>query len=403
MGTKSNLLSGKKIALCITGSVAAVETPQLARELIRYGADVYAVMSEAAQRLIGPDLLGWATGNPVITHLSGETEHVNLAGEHSKHVDLILVAPSTANTISKMACGIDDTPVTTVISTAFGTGIPIIVVPAMHSSLYNHPIVKENIEKLKKYGVIFVGPRFEEGKAKIANQEDIVDTVINVLTPKDLVGINVLITAGPTRAYLDPVRFITNPSTGKMGIELAKEFYSRGAYVHLIIGNTYVRIPSYLSVEHVDSVQEMYDSVMRNLENEKFDIFVSAAAISDFKPKVHSETKIKSDKGSIIIEFVPTPKIIEEVKRKYPDIKIIGFKVETGVSDEELIKRCRERIVKYGIELMVGNDSLRKGAAFGYDTNEVVVVSKDESYKIDLATKREISKKIVNIFKAIFL
>ncbi len=403
MGTKSKLLEGRKIALCITGSVASVETPQLARELIRHGADVYVIMTKEAQKLIGPDLLGWATGNPVVTQLTGQTEHVNLAGDHAKHVDLILVAPSTANTISKIACGIDDTPVTTVVSTGFGSGIPIIIVPAMHSSLYNHPIVKENIEKLKKHGVKFVGPRLEEGKAKIAEQQEIVDTVIDTLTPKDLIGLNVLVTAGPTRAYLDPVRFITNPSSGKMGLEMAKEFAARGANVKLILGATDISVPSYLDVERVVSVDDMYNAVMSNLKKGKFDVFVSAAAISDFAPKSSASKKIKSDVELLQIELVPTPKIISEVKKKYPQIKVIGFKVETGVSDEELIERCRERINKYGIELMVGNDSLRTGAAFGYDTNEVVVVSKDKSFKLEIATKREVSKKIIEIFKSLFL
>jgi phosphopantothenoylcysteine decarboxylase/phosphopantothenate--cysteine ligase len=211
IGTKSNLLKGQKVVLCITGSVAAIKSPEIARELMRLGAEVFPVMSKNSLQILHPHLMEWATGNPVITELSGKIEHVTLAGDHEHSADLILIAPSTANTISKIAMGIDDTSVTTVVSTAFGSKIPIVIVPAMHASLYNHPIVVTNIDKLKTHGVDFIGPRFEENKAKIATVDEVVAFVRDKLTTsKDLTNLTILITAGPTIEHIDPIRIITN-------------------------------------------------------------------------------------------------------------------------------------------------------------------------------------------------
>ncbi|HUV54879.1 MAG TPA: flavoprotein, partial [Candidatus Krumholzibacteriaceae bacterium] len=207
IGAKSMELQGKKIVLCITGSVAAIKSTEIARELMRRGADVYAVMTRSAQQIVHPDMVEWATGNPVVTELTGKIEHVTYAGEHEKRADLILVAPSTANTIGKVAAGIDDTPVTTTLTTGIGAGIPVIIAPAMHASMYKHPIVIENVEKLESIGVKILMPRFEEGKAKIPGTEEIVQAVVDRLTvERDLTGKRILITAGPTRAYLDAFR-----------------------------------------------------------------------------------------------------------------------------------------------------------------------------------------------------
>ena len=178
--SKSRKLVGKKIVLAIPGSIAAIEAVKLARELIRHGAEVRAVMSENAQKIIHPYAMEFATGNPVVTEITGFIEHVELAGDHRDKADLILVYPATANTISKIACGIDDTPVTTIVTTAFAH-TPIMIAPAMHSTMYEHPIVRENIEKLRKLGVEFIQPRFEEGKAKVAPIEEVVYRVIKKL------------------------------------------------------------------------------------------------------------------------------------------------------------------------------------------------------------------------------
>src|SRR6266550_1036021 len=208
-GTSGTQLSGKKIALLVSSSVASFKVPEIARELMRHGADVYAVISASTEKMIGSDLLEWATGNPVVRELTGKLEHIALAGKSSGRVDLVLIAPATANTIGKLASGIDDTPVTTVAATAIGSKLPVLIAPAMHEPLYDHPIAQENIARLKRIGVEFIEPEVSEGKAKIASTENIVRSVIARLSSsqsRDLEGRRVLVTAGPTIEHIDPVR-----------------------------------------------------------------------------------------------------------------------------------------------------------------------------------------------------
>jgi len=397
-GSLSNALEGKSIALCVTGSVAAVECVALARKLMRHGAEVYPVMSAMAQKIIHPYLLEWATGNPVVTELTGQIQHITLAGKHKGHVDLVLIAPATANTIGKVAMGIDDTPVTTTVSSAIGARIPLIVVPAMHESMYDHPAVIENIEKLRSMGVDVVSPRLEEAKAKIPEVDVIVEHVIARLGPRDLEGKHFVVTAGPTRGWIDRVRFITNPSSGKMGIAVAQELRSRGASVTLILGPTSQKSPGLAEVLNVETAEEMLNAVMSALSSRKADGFVSAAAVSDYVPPKKEETKLASGKGSLVIDLVPTKKIIAEARSKHENLYIVGFKVESGISDEELEKRARVSINSGICNLVVANDEQKEGVAFEVDTNEVLIVGpKDYVQHVPLAPKREVARHIVDV------
>jgi phosphopantothenoylcysteine decarboxylase/phosphopantothenate--cysteine ligase len=396
-GSLSILLEGKTIALGITGSVGAVECVALARKLMRHGAEIQTVMSRMSQTIIHPYLMEWATGNPVITELTGQIEHVTLAGKHEDHVDLLLIAPSTANTIGKIANGIDDTPVTTTASSAIGAGIPVIIVPAMHESMYDHPAVIENIEKLKGMGITIVSPRMEEAKAKIPEVSTIVDHVLAVLGPKDLDGKHFVVTAGPTRGWIDRVRFITNPSTGKMGIAVAEELIRRGATVSLVLGPTTERGPDLAEIHKVITSQEMLETVMSELSAHKTDGLVSTAAVLDYVPSKMEDRKMVSGAEKLNVELVPTTKIVEEARKEYKDLLIIGFKVESGVTDEELASRARTKIDAGICDLVVANDAHRKGVAFGTDTNAVLIVgAKDYTKTIDLAPKREIACYIVD-------
>jgi phosphopantothenoylcysteine decarboxylase/phosphopantothenate--cysteine ligase len=396
-GSLSNLLKGRTVALGITGSVGAVECVALARKLMRHGAEVQTVMSRMAQTIIHPYLMEWATGNPVITELTGQIEHVTLAGKHKGHVDLLLIAPSTANTIGKVANGIDDTPVTTTASSAIGAGIPVIIVPAMHESMYDHPAVIENIEKLKGMGVIIVSPRMEEAKAKIPEVTTIVDHVLTLLGPKDLEGKHFVVTAGPTRGWIDRVRFITNPSTGKMGIAVAEELIRRGATVSLVLGPTPVHGPDLAEIHKVTTSQEMFDTVMSELSTRKTDGFVSVAAVLDYTPSKMEDSKMPSGAESLSVELVPTKKIIDEARKVHKDLFIVGFKVESGVTDEELVSRARMKIDSGICDLVVANDEQRQGVAFGTDTNAVLIVgAKDYTKSVDLAPKSEIARHIVD-------
>ncbi|ASJ04711.1 bifunctional phosphopantothenoylcysteine decarboxylase/phosphopantothenate--cysteine ligase CoaBC [Thermococcus barossii] len=385
--TKSRKLLGKKIVLAIPGSIAAVECVKLAREFIRHGAEVHAVMSESATKIIHPYAMEFATGNPVVTEITGFIEHVELAGEHENKADLILVCPATANTIGKIACGIDDTPVTTVVTTAFAH-TPIMIAPAMHSTMYEHPIVVENIEKLKKLGVEFIGPRFEEGKAKVASIDEIVYRVIKKLHPKNLEGKRVLVTAGATREYIDPIRYITNASSGKMGVAIAEEADFRGAEVTLI--RTKESVPSFVENQiEIETVEEMLRAIEGELRAKKYDIVVLAAAVSDFRVKNKAETKIKSGK-SLTLELEPTPKIIDRVKKLQPDVFLVGFKAETGLSEEELVEAARKQINRAGSDLVVAN-TLK---AFGSDENEVLLVTRDAVKKLPRMSKRELAERL---------
>jgi len=399
IGSKGRELQDKRIVLCITGSVAAVKSPEIARELMRYGAEVYPVMTAMAQKIIHPYLMEWATGNPVVVELTGKVEHVALAGLHPEKADLILVAPATANTISKIACGIDDTPVTTVVSTALGSNIPIIVVPAMHESMYRHPLVTENIEKLKSLGLEFVGPRIEEGKAKIAEVNDVVSAVIRkVAVTKDLVGKRILVTAGPTLEHIDPIRVITNKSSGKMGVAIAEEALFRGAEVTLVYGSGTVSLPSGVRVINVETTGDMYKAVVMELKSSKYDAIIAAGAAADFAPEKPIEHKVPTRTTSeLLLKLKPTLKIIDAVKKISPSAFLVAFKAEYGLSDEELIESAYQTLKAASADLIVANDVSRKGVGFKVDTNEVFIADRDRNViHIPLTTKREVAKKLLD-------
>ncbi|TFG07325.1 bifunctional phosphopantothenoylcysteine decarboxylase/phosphopantothenate--cysteine ligase CoaBC [Candidatus Thorarchaeota archaeon] len=390
----SRILEGKQIALCVTGSVAAVESVALARNLMRHGAEIHCVMSRSAQQIVHPYLLEWATGNQVVTELTGQIEHVTLAGKHPDHVDLVLIAPSTANTIGKIANGIDDTAVTTLASSALGAKIPMLIVPAMHESMYDHPAVLKNLDYLREIGVEIVAPRIEEAKAKISSVDTITEAVFKALTPNDLEGLSFVVTAGPTRGWIDRVRFISNPSTGKMGLEIAKEIVSRGGQVHLIIGPTSAPVPDWIKTTRVETSQDMLEAVLDRLKENHVDVLVSAAAILDYIPAEKEDRKRPSGE-TYSLKLMPTEKVIERAREANKDLFIVGFKVESGISDEELIARARAKIEADICDVVVANDESREGVAFGTDTNEVVIVSEDNAEKVPLSTKRHVAQEIL--------
>ena len=350
-GTLSATLKDRTIVLAVTGSIAAVRTIELARELVRHGATVRAVMSQAAQGIIHPDALHYATGQPVITKITGAVEHVEYCGEEGT-ADLLLVAPCTANTISKMALGIDDTPPTTFATTAMGSGIPVLVVPAMHGSMYNHLAVKENIERLKGMGVRLMDPIIDEKTAKIAANEDIVLEVQRILGDGSLGGRKVVITGGGNMERIDAIRVLTNRSSGRTGVELAREAYRRGADVTLV----HPGLQGLYGITEVEAVsaKDMTNSVLDEIEM-GCDLFISSAAISDYtvEPVDH---KIKSGKEALTLTFRPAPKMLQDIRNKYPDLDIIGFKAEANVDRDGLIASAKELMAKYGLSMVVAND-----------------------------------------------
>jgi phosphopantothenoylcysteine decarboxylase/phosphopantothenate--cysteine ligase len=369
-----------EIVLCVTGSVAAVETVKLARELRRQGANVKCFMSDDACHIVHPYALEFATGQEIVLELTGKIEHVKYA-----QADLVLVAPATANVISKFAYKIADNPINSLLITACGHDTPILMVPSMHDSMYCS--VEENIHKLEAEGIKFIKPRMDEGKAKFPYLEDIVLNALRQAKNGDLKGKKVLVSAGGTYEAIDPIRGISNRSSGKMGIEIAKEAFIRGANVTLLEGEVSVPVPLSLNSIKAVSSSEMNEKA-REIIND-FDVFVSAAAVSDFSPSVVEKSKISSSQ-ELELKLKPTNKIINQIKKQNPDVFLVGFKAEYGVTEEELIESSQKQIDNSGADLVVANDVAVEGAGFGSDKNQVILVD-EEVEKIPLSTKKEIA------------
>lgn len=371
-------LAGKKIVLAVTGSIASVETVHLAHALRRRGAEVQGVMSAAACGIIHPDALTYATGRPAITSISGMVEHVAMCGEGG-WADLLLIAPCTANTLCKMAAGIDDTPVTTFATTAIGRGMPVIVSPAMHDSMYRHPGVTGCIRTLREWGIQVVGPRIEEGKAKIAPTDQIVLACERELLQKPLAGRHVLITSGPCREPLDDVRVLTTRSTGQMGQALARGAFRLGADVTMI-HNT--NVPCVRNVP-AETAGEMRDALHRICESENVDLYISAAAISDFAPE-RRQGKIPSGQSETI-GLIPLPKLISLVAQEY-EIPTVAFKL--GEDAEERAKKMLGR----GIFLVVSNGPESMGS-----TESRVVVLGDDIRREYSGSKEDVAMDICRL------
>jgi len=386
-------LSGKKIVLCVSGSVAAYKSIELARLFMRHGADMICVASKAATDLIKPSYFKWATGNEVITKLTGDLEHIKVADY--KQSDLIVVYPCTANTLGKLANGIDDTPISTVLSVGLGSKIPIVIALAMHQAMYENPAVIKNIEFLEKK-VGFITPNFVEGKAKAAEPEEILDFVLDKFGASPVLkGKRILITAGPTIEYIDPVRVITNQSSGKTGVLLASELISAGAKVTLIYGPGRESPPKGAKVVNIQTLQEMFNAVKKEMKK-KFDIVIMAAAASDYTPEKSSATKIKSNLDKIVLKLKRAPKIIDEIKKMQRDVFLVGFKAEVRISKENLVKKARKKIRESGADLIIANDVGIKKYKEKPNYNNVVIVDSKKIIESGWKNKSKIVKFIRN-------
>jgi len=367
-------LAGKEIVIGVTGSIAAVETVKLIHALRRKGATVRPVMSAAAQGIIHPDALTYASGNVTITRLSGLVEHVTLCGDGGS-ASLLLIAPCTANTIGKIACGIDDTPVTTCATTALGSGMPVIVVPAMHHSMYRHPAVKKNIETLKSWGVEVADPRIEEGKAKIATTEEIVLMCERAVMGKPLAGKRVLVTSGPCREPVDDVRVLTTRSSGQMGQEIALEAYRLGAEVTIVHNGT---VPL---VENIgtETAADMSRAVGAYCKKTPPDLYISAAAVSDFAPKKIAG-KIPSGRPASI-DLLPLPKLLDRVLKE-KKTRVIAFKIGRTPLPEA------QALLAKGAWMVMTNTPASMGTP---DGSYRIVTAKEKAGRPVAGTKEEIA------------
>jgi phosphopantothenoylcysteine decarboxylase/phosphopantothenate--cysteine ligase len=396
LGTQGKQLEGKKIVLCITGSVAAYRAIDLARLLMKHSADVHAVMTEStASMLLNPEIMKWATGNDVVTNLTGNLEHIILADYGMS--DLIIVYPCTANTLGKVAAGIDDTPVTSILSVALGSKIPIIVAPAMHEAMYENIFVQQNVSKLKEH-MVFIEPKIEGGKAKVADPEPILNATISILSNNaPLSGKRVLVTAGSTIEYIDPIRVITNLSSGKMGIAIAQEAQRMGATVTLVYGHGTLSLETG-KIVRVNTGEEMYKAVVSELLSKRQDIAVMAAAVADFAPAKKSDKKINTKLGKMELSLVTTRKIIDEVKNNSKDTFLVAFKADYCIPESVLIEKAYRKLRECDADIIVANDLGRKGSEPGSDKNEVFIVDRDKKIiHLPPESKAQVARKLLEL------
>ena len=382
IGTLSSDLKGKRIVLALCGSVAVLKSVGLARLLMRHGAEIIPVMSHAAAELVSPQLLHWATGRKPILELTGDVEHVCFAGNTATKADLLLIAPATANTVGKIACGIDDTPVTTFATTALGEGIPIVLVPSMHEPMFHHPAVRENLDRLRGWGVSVLAPRMEEGKAKIPDEETILKEVkTRLLSPRGdrfLEGERILVTTGRTVEYLDSVRVISNNSSGKMGAAVAEAAQKAGAEVTLIAGKTACRLPDNVRIIKAETADQMAAAVETELKENKYDRIIAAAAVGDWKPEVPFKGKISTHENDrLSVTLVPTVKILDRMREQSPESQITAFRALPQADEALLRKDAVKRMEKARADFIAVNDVSAPGCGFETDTNRLLIISAD--------------------------
>ena len=361
------LLAGKNVVLGIAGSIAAVKTVELAHELRRHGAAVRAVMTESARGILHPWAVEFATGHQPVTEITGRVEHVELCGRDG-WADVVLLAPATANTVGKVAGAIDDTPVTTCVTTALGAGVPVVCAPAMHEPMYDHPGVLRALDTLDEWGVRFVDPRIEEGKAKIATTDAIVTETGRAAGDRPLADRHVIVTAGATSETIDPVRVLTNRASGKTGRAVARACYVAGADVSLLHDGPTV---TYADTHRVSSAAEMTERAVSLAP--AADALVSAAAIADYTVTA-SDEKIRSGEESLTLELRPTRKLLDAVRDTAPEITLVGFKAESSGDDAALVDRARAVAERVDAAFVVANDA----SVMGDDDTRALFVRDDE-------------------------
>ncbi|MEA4923328.1 MAG: bifunctional phosphopantothenoylcysteine decarboxylase/phosphopantothenate--cysteine ligase CoaBC [Eubacteriaceae bacterium] len=390
------MLKGKTIILGVSGSIAAYKIANLASSLKKQGCDVHVVMTKNACHFITPTTFETLTGNKCLTdtfdrNFDFNVAHVALAQKS----DLIMIAPATANIIAKLACGIADDMLTT---TVLAARCPKLISPAMNTAMYENPVTNDNLKKLEGYGFEIIEPATgmlacnEEGKGKMPEPELLEKHIVKYLAmKKDMEGKKVLVTAGPTVEAIDPVRFITNHSTGKMGYAIARACMLRGADVTLVSGHTSVEPPLFVKVIDVTSADQMYDAVMQNFDDT--DYVFKAAAVADYTPSVHYDEKVKKKDGDMAIELHRTHDILGELgKIKKSNQFICGFSMET----ENMLDNSRKKMSKKNVDMMIANNLKVHDAGFGTDTNIVTVITPSGVEELPKMSKFEVANAIID-------
>ncbi|MBR6753120.1 MAG: bifunctional phosphopantothenoylcysteine decarboxylase/phosphopantothenate--cysteine ligase CoaBC [Clostridia bacterium] len=390
-------LTGKTVVLGITGGIAAYKACELCSRLRKAGAETYVIMTKNACQFVAPLSFETLSNHPVVTDTfarpeTWEVEHVALA----KKADIFVIAPATANIMAKMACGIADDMLST---TVLATKAPVLIAPAMNTGMWDNAATQANAETLKRRGVHFVGPEGgylacgDTGAGRMSEPEAIFDAICSMLCPvQDMAGLNVLVTAGPTREALDPVRYITNHSSGKMGYAVAEAARKRGANVTLLSGPVQLNAPEGVQVVDVTSTQDLYDRMMEYCEKQH--IIIQAAAPADFTPLSFAEEKIKKDDdGNITFIMKQTQDVAQAVgKRKMPGQVLIGFAAET----EKVNEHAKKKLAKKNLDMIVANDVTMPGAGFNVDTNIVTFITEDGMEDMPQLSKADVAEKLLD-------
>ena len=392
------MLKKKKIVLGITGSIAAYKAAELTRALIKEGAQVKVVMTKSATEFITPLTMQTLSQNQVYLDTFVPAEKYDMAHiALADFADAFIIAPATGNIIGKIAAGVADDLLSTTIMAA---GKPVLICPAMNNKMLANPIVQDNLSKLQEHGYFIMESAVGElacktqGSGRLPEITDIIEEIKSLLTPKDFLNEKVLITAGPTQEPLDPVRFITNLSSGKMGYALATAARRRGAEVTLISGPTFLSPPKVEKIINVRTAREMHKAVMENYKKAK--IIIKAAAVADYRPKEISGQKLKKTKESLTVEMKTNPDIIEEIGKNKEGRIVVGFAMET----QNLLANAREKLKKKNMDLIVANDVCKEGAGFQSDTNIVTIIDKKgKTETLKKMTKLEAADEILNRVK----
>lgn len=389
------MLEGKHIVLGVTGSIAAFKIASLASMLKKKKADVTVIMTQNATNFINPITFESLTGNKCLVdtfdrNFQHSVEHVSLA----KQTDVFLIAPASANVIAKAAHGIADDMLTT---TLLACQCPKIIAPAMNTRMYQNPVVQDNMKILQNYGMEVITPATgylacgDTGEGKMPEPELLLEYVIKALKPKDMQGVRVLVTAGPTMEKIDPVRYISNHSTGKMGYAIARAAMMRGAEVTLVSGKTQLEPPMGVRTIDVISAADMAEAVKGCAKEQ--DIIIKAAAVADYRPKYTADEKVKKKDDDLAIELERTEDILgylgeHKQKRQF----LCGFSMET----EHMIENSRKKLEKKNLDLIVANNLKQSGAGFGTDTNIVTLLTREETIELPIMSKEEVADKLLD-------
>lgn len=390
------MLTNKTVLLGVTGGIAAYKMADVASSLVKLGANVHVIMTKNATNFINPITFETLTSHKCIIdtfdrNFDFKVEHISLA----KSADVVLIAPATADVIGKIANGIADDMLTT---TVMACKCPIMLSPSMNTNMYENPIVMDNMDKLRHYGYRIIEPASghlacgDSGKGKLPAPATLVEYIVKEIAfPKDLAGKNILVTAGATQESIDPVRYITNHSTGKMGYAIAKIAAYRGANVTLVSGNASVPAPEFVNLIKVRSAAEMFDAVTDNFETQ--DIVIKAAAVADYTPVTVADNKIKKSDSDMSIPLKRTEDILKYLGEHKKDGQFIcGFSMET----ENMLENSRAKLSKKNADMIIANNLKTQGAGFGTDTNVVTIITADDCIELELMSKSDVASVVLD-------